>query len=164
MESIIAHTNNSALIKKLKYGSTLKLIFLGIVTLGIYFAYYIKKQTTIINDQIEENEIISNLLVNIILVVSYINTFLVISPFVIVATGGYLNDTHPISLITNSGIFDIIYTIAFIIWGVKAKNRMNKLLSAEKKSDYWFSTFWSVVLTSLYFNFKINKLNKLNSK
>lgn len=155
---------NLAIIEKFKYGSTLKLIFFGIITLGIYFAYYAKKQTGVINEQIEENEKISYLLVNLILVVSYINTFLVIAPFLIVATGGYLNAFHPITLITNSGIFDIIYTVAFIIWGVKAKNRMNRLLSAEKKSEFWFSTFWSVLFTSLYFNFKINKLSKLNVK
>ena len=164
MEFNKTHANNLAIIKKFKYGSTFKLILLGTITFGIYFAYYIKKQTEIINGQIEENEKIPYLLVNIILVVSYINTFLVIAPFLIVATGGYLADFHPITLTTNSGIFDIIYTVAFIVWAVKAKNRMNRLLSAEKKSDYWFSTFWSVVFTSLYFNFKINKLSKLNSK
>lgn len=153
-------TNNFILIEKFKYGSTLKLIFFGVITLGIYFAYYIKRQTAVINDHIEENEKISNLLVNLIIVVSYINTLLVVAPFVIVVTGGYLTDSYPITLITNSGIFDIIYSVSYIMWGVKAKNRMNKLLSAEKGSDYWFSTLWSVVFTSFYFNFKINKLSK----
>ena len=92
--------------------------------------------------------------------VSYINTLLVVAPFVIVVTGGYLTDSYPITLITNNGIFDLIYSVSFIMWGVKAKNRMNKLLSAEKGSDYLFSTLWSVVFTSFYFNFKINKLSK----
>ena len=55
MEFNKTHANNLAIIKKFKYGSTFKYL-IGDITFGIYFAYYIKKQTEIINGQIEENE------------------------------------------------------------------------------------------------------------
>ena len=138
---------------KLEYGSTWKLLGLGIITLAVYFAHYIKKQTAVINEHCEENERISDSFVTFVIVISYVSLGFFFAYL-------FVDETHPIAAMDRLvDTINAINNVAFIVWGFKARNRMNVILSAKKKENVWFHGLWTFLFTPLYFNFKVNKLN-----
>lgn len=143
---------NRKIISELKYGSTWKLIGLGFITYGVYFAYYIKTKTAVINEQCERSDRIPDSLVNFIMIINYLSLALFF-PYI------FVEETHPVAAL--SSLVDLICGITFIVWGFKARNRMNIILAAQQTGNDWFHGLWTFFLTPLYFNFKINKLNEL---
>lgn len=138
------------LIRNLKEQTTWRLLGIGIITYGVYFAYYIRRQTGKINSHLGKESAISNGFINSIIVMSYISAALLV-PYMIVDYG------HPIEKI--SDYTDRIWGIMLIVWGFKARNRVNILLSANSESDHWFHGLWTFLFTPLYFNYKVNQLN-----
>ena len=143
---------NDKIIPELKYGSTWKLFGLGLITYGVYFAYYVKTKTSVINERCEVSERIPDSFVTFIIVINYLSLVLFF-PYL------FVEETHPIAAL--SSLVDSICGITFIVWGFKARNRMNAILSAQKTGNQWFHGFWTFFFTPLYFNFKINKLNEM---
>lgn len=143
------------ILNSLRRESTWRLFFLGLITLGIYFAYYIKRQTACMNQYLNQEKRISEELVKIILILSYISAIFFI-PYILVEEGS------PIEAISN--LLDTVLEILLVIWAFKARNRMNMLLSATKGSEFWFHGLWTFLFTALYFNFKINKLSTTVTK
>ena len=141
----------SKILTDLKYGSTWKLLGLTIITYGVYSAHYIKGKTSIINEHCQESERISESFVTFILVINYISLALFF-PYL------FVEETHPIAIL--SGLIDFICSVAFIVWGFKARNRMNSILSVTKTDNEWFHGLWTFLFTPLYFNFKVNKLSE----
>lgn len=139
------------IIPDLKYGSTWKLLGLAIITYGVYLAHYIKTMTSVINEQCEANERIPDSFVTFILVINYLSLALFFPCL-------FVEETHPIAAL--SGLVDFVCNVTFIVWGFKARNRMNIILSASKTDNDWFHGLWTFLFTPLYFNFKINKLNE----
>lgn len=142
--------NNNEIITQLKSQSTWRLIFLGILTLGIYTVYYIKRQTRILNKHLDSKQQISEGFVKTILILAYVNTILLL-PYCLVNAG------HPIGLIRE--VLDYVLNFLILIWAFKARNRINMLIAGTKSQQYWFSGFWTFIFSFLYFNYKINKLN-----
>ena len=140
---------NNALITKLQHQSTWRLLFLGLITFGVYWAYYLKRQSSIINEHIEEPQQIPVGFVSAIFVLSYLSLFMLI-PYALVEEG------HPVEKF--SDLLDVVWCIGIIVWGFKARNRMNSLLPHDEVKEYWFSGLWTFLFSPLYFNFKINKL------
>ncbi|HDQ04547.1 MAG TPA: DUF4234 domain-containing protein [Deltaproteobacteria bacterium] len=143
------------IIERLKNQSTWRLLGLSIITYFVYAAHYIYRQTKIINDYYNGTDKISDGLVNSILIFSYLSLFLFI---------GYLfaEDSHPI--VSISKITDFISGILYIVWGFKARNRMNKILQANELSNEWFHGLWTFLFTPLYFNYKVNHLHELEKQ
>jgi hypothetical protein len=140
------------IIPELKYGSTWKLFGLALITYGVYLAHYIKKQTATINEQCEVDERISDSFVTFIMAISYLSLALFI-PYL------FVEETHPIAAL--SGLVDFVCNVTLIVWGFKARNRMNVILSSSKTDNEWFHGFWTFLFTPLYFNFKVNQLGKI---
>jgi len=134
-------------IKELQHQSTWCLLGLAIITFGVYFAHYIKRQTEIINSNIDDK--ISDGFIGFILITTYLSLALFIAYF-------FMEENHPIVWIGNA--MDAINNVAYIVWGFKARNRMNIIISAEKKSLEWFHGLWTFLFTPLYFNYKVNVL------
>ncbi len=143
--------NRGEIVGQLKSQSTLRLIFLTVITLGIYTAHYIKRQTTIINQYLDTELQISEDFVNCLLILAYVTAILVV-PYVLVEEG------HPVELI--SDWLDRVYGVLVLIWAFKARNRMNRLLAVTKQQPHWFHGLWTFLFTAFYFNFKINNLNE----
>jgi hypothetical protein len=142
---------NPNAITQLKSESTWKLFGLTLITYFVYAAHYIKRQTKIINENYDGTDKISDGFITFIMVISYLSLFFFI---------GYLfvDESHVIAMISN--IIDPISSVVYIVWGFKARNRMNIILSAKKKTPSWFHGLWTFLFTPLYFNFKVNKLNE----
>ena len=64
---------NIEYIKQFKDQSTWRLLGLGLVTYGVYFAYYIKKQTSKLNLVGDSRNVISSTLVELIMFSAYIS-------------------------------------------------------------------------------------------
>lgn len=138
------------LVSHLKSQSTWRLVLLSLITLGVYTAHYIKRQTRIINEQLDKKRQIPEVLVATILVLSYVSIILLI-PNIMVEEG------HPITKIC--GLLDKLWSLFIIIWAFNARNRMNQLLAVNKGQPHWFHGFWTFLFSPFYFNFKINRLN-----
>jgi hypothetical protein len=143
------------IVKALRRESTVRLFFLGFITLGIYVAYYIKRQTACMNHYLDEERHISEALVGTILILAYITAILIV-PYLLVEEG------HPIQALSN--FLDAIWGILVLIWAFAARNRMNILLSAKKGDETWFNGLWTFLFTVFYFNYKIIKLNATFAK
>ena len=139
------------IISELKYGSTWKLLGLSLITYGVYGAYYIKAKTSVINEQCQVDERISDSFINFIIIINYVSLALFF-PYIVV------DDTHPIAAL--SGLVDIVANVTFIVWGFKARNRMNAILSDSEIDGKWFHGFWTFLFSPFYFNIKVNKLSK----
>lgn len=146
--------NNHDLIRNLKDQSTWRLLGLGLITYGVYFAYYVKKQTGKINGRLDKDAAISDGFVNSFFIMSYVSAALFI-PYL------FVDDGHPIESI--GSIADTISGILLVVWGFKARNRVNNLCSLDKKSGSWFHGVWTFLFTPLYFNYKINRLSAENN-
>lgn len=138
------------LLKQLRSQSTWRLLLLHIITFGIYTSYYIKRQTVIINQHVDENSKIPIESVNIIV---FLAVILVAMMVVDVA----FRPGHTFELLIN--FLSILWSVLVLIWAFKARNRMNKLMSATKNEFYWFNGFWTFMFNALYFNYKINSIN-----
>ena len=138
------------LIRNLKSQSTWRLLGLGLITYGVYYAHYIAKQTRIINLQLDEKSQISSDFIISILVLSYLSLALFF---------GYLlvDEGHPVAVISN--VADRLWMLLILIWGFYARNRMNTLNSASSDGPSWFHGLWTFLFSPLYFNYKINVLN-----
>lgn len=139
------------ILRALKRESTWRLFFVGVITLGIYIAHYIKRQTACLNQYLDKEKQISEGLVGTILILAYMSVILFV-PSIFVEEGS------PFEAIGN--LLDTIWGILLVVWAFKARNRMNMLLSASKGSEFWFHGLWTFLFTALYFNFKVNTLSE----
>jgi hypothetical protein len=142
---------HNKLISELQHQSTWRLLGLSLITLFVYPAYYIKRQTAIINQHCLSADTIPVILINSILIGSYISVSLLIASC-------FVDGSHPVT--TVSDLIDRILNVLFIIWAFKARNRMNLILASERGTDQWFNGWWTFFFGFFYFNFKINKLKK----
>ena len=143
---------NRELLENLKDQNTWRLLGLGIITFGVYFAHYIQKQSKVINSKLDDDKI-SKGFVNTIMIMSYISLALFV-PYLLVDEG------HPIEKI--SSLVDKIWGILLIVWGFKARNRVNSLCKLSSDSNNWFHGLWTFLFTALYFNYKVNCMLESN--
>jgi hypothetical protein len=141
--------SRAKLLLKLRYRRTLTLLILAVITLGIYLAHYVRRQTLILNTYLAPEHRIPNWIANILLVLGY-GSLAVFIPYL------FLEEEHPL------GTIDAYLRYAFLIlmtfWGYVARSRMNHLTGATRLSLDWFNLFWSLFLSPYYFNFKVNRL------
>ena len=145
--------NNRKLINNLKDQSTWRLLGLGIITYGVYYAYYIQKQSKIINNYLDHGNKISMGLVNSIMIMSYISLVLFFAYL-------FVDEGHPVAKI--STLFDRVWGIMLIVWGFKARNRVNSHCDLESESEDWFHGLWTFLFSPLYFNYKVNSILESN--
>ena len=136
---------------QLSHQSTWKLLFLGLITFGIYWAHYVKRQTNILNSYLSEDDKIKSWLIILIMSFSYLTVILLI-PYVMVEEG------HQFEQFVDS--FDSVWGFLLIVWGFKAKNRMNSFISNEEENQHHYSWVWTFFFSPLYFNIKTNKINE----
>ncbi|MCG8685545.1 MAG: DUF4234 domain-containing protein [Desulfobacterales bacterium] len=143
--------SGTILVRELRKQSTGKLLLLTIVTLGIYSAHYIERQTVIINKYINDGNHIAKGLVSTILLLAYGSVLFIVPSF-------FFEETHIINVVGD--VLEFVWSILVIVWSFKARNRMNHLLSTVKGEKAWFHGFWTFFFQYLYVNYKINQLNE----
>lgn len=130
-----------------KHQSTWRLVGLGVLSYGIYFAHYIKKQTARINELAQEEQSIPKEFVQLLLAMSYVSPLLLIASHL-------LDGGRQLELFT--AVFDRIRVIMLIVWGFMARNRLNRAYRIAKDQQQWFHGLWTFLFSPMYFNYKIN--------
>jgi hypothetical protein len=139
------------LVKQLRSQSTLRLLLLNLITFGIYTAYYVKRQTIIINNHLNQESQIPEGYVNAIIIFAWASAAVMILDLSVEVGRSF-------ELLIN--FLSILWSILVLIWAFKARNRMNTLMSATKNGFYWFNGFWTFMFNALYFNYKVNRINE----
>jgi hypothetical protein len=143
---------NNSVIQELSYQSTWKLFFFAVITLGIYSAHYIKRQSKVLNKYSSPERQISSGFVTFILILSYISVASLI-PFFFIEVSSDLESM--------SNLIDFVWGISILVWAFKANSSVHELLKAQKGSSNWFHGLWTFLFRDLYFNYKVNRLNRL---
>lgn len=136
-----------------KVMSVWKLIFLILITYGVYAAHYVKNQSDILNGHLDRPDQISAVFVTGFMILSYFSLGIFIVYLFTPMTNQYF---HAIDRFDDS--LTSLWQILLLVWVFKFKNRVNRLLGFSKKDDGWFSWVWALFFGPFYLNFKLNKL------
>ena len=139
------------LMKRLRWGSTWRLLGFSIITYFVYMVYYARRQTIILNEYSPLEKQIGLVFFRWWFVITYISLAL----FFIYL---FVPDDSPWVMISN--LFDYLDSLLGLIWAFKARSSLNRLLLSEKGTSCWFNGIWTFVFQILYINFKINQLLK----
>jgi hypothetical protein len=141
-------------IKNLRSQSTWILLGLGIITYGVYFAYYIQRQSKEINTAVSISDKIPSYFIYLIFFMSYLSLALCVAYIAI-------DDVHGIGVALT--LVDRICWFLIIVWGLKARNRVNSLCGLSRESKEWFHGLWTLLFSPLYFNYKVNCIVEVNA-
>jgi hypothetical protein len=136
---------------QLKRESTLQLLGLSLVTLGIYPAYYVKIQTQKIDGFAHAMTQIGRALPDLLL------WFSCLSAVLLIATWGQPENIY-LQLV--SSVLNLTINIMYVVWAYKARNRVNAAFNSKEGDSTWFSGVWTLFLAVIYFNFKVNSINE----
>lgn len=142
---------NRKIVARLYSQSTWSLLGLSMITLFVYPAHYVYRQTKIVNEYCDDEMKISSGLTTFIFVFTYLSLILLILSLVA--------DEEPLLKGINGTACMVSY-ISFIAWGFKARSRMNVILSSGNIQSARFHSLWTFLFTPFYFNFRINQLNR----
>jgi len=137
---------NIEIIKSLKDQSTWVLLFLFIITYGVYGAYYVKEKSSIMNSVLEEGNKISKGFIDTVIIINWLSLAL----FIV-----YLNVDGEFII---SSLVDLVANIMFIVWAFMARNRVNTYCGLSSGDASWFHGFWTFLFTLYYFNYKVNTI------
>ncbi len=139
--------NHKEIIVQLQSQSTWFLFFINVFTLGIYCGHYIIRQTRVINSHVGHHQPISFVFVLLIVVLKY--------AFVL---GFVLNYFYPAikGLFLTHVLLDLFIHASVIVWGVQARNRMNRILNVTSSHFSYFGLLGSVMFSPFYLNYKVN--------
>jgi cytochrome c biogenesis protein CcdA len=157
--------NHLELFKKLKVMNTWKLFFLALITLGVYYAHYAKKQSLKVNkyllgDPKYNASLISEGLINTVMFVTYISLVIGIVDISTV----FIYEVYPIDMTTLSWIetfssaSNYAFGIVMIVWGFTIRGILNQYFEFKTDQKEWFHGLWTFLWPSLYFNYHINDI------
>lgn len=139
--------NHKEIVIQLQSQSTWFLLFINLITLGLYSAHYMIRQTKIINSHLDKKNKLSIYFVFLIALLKYSSVFIVFVELTTFTT---------LKLASAAFLIDLLVHLIVIAWCVKARNRMNHILNVPPGHFAWFSLLWSIVFRYLYFNYKVN--------
>ena len=141
---------HAGMFQELKSQSTWRLLGLGVITLGTYYAHYCARQSRIIN-KYSSSDPIPPAFVTTILVVSYLSLALFVGYF-------FVDESHPVAIASN--VSDKVWMFMILAWGFYARNRVNKLASFTTDDPRRVNGVWTFLFSPLHFNYKINVFNQ----
>jgi len=183
--SLKKRTEAKNLLPELRSQGTGRLMALSALTFGIYAAHYIKRQTAILNRHISEDQKISNLLVWIVLISSYLHVGLFFAETIEMKAifDQYITDyiscmqtvTYDIAacdkalillpsqhswlsllMMVNMGV----WLVLSIVWCFKARNRIHGVYGISAEDENAFKAIWLVLFWYFYLNYNVNKTSE----
>ncbi|MCB1562887.1 MAG: DUF4234 domain-containing protein [Alphaproteobacteria bacterium] len=141
------------IIEALKSESTWRLVFLSIITLGIYTAFYIKRQSRALNEYLTTpGHRIKEGFIQFILVIAFVSAAIDVVDLI------YGEDDPTVAAFSAGG--DMLFGLSVIFWAFMMCTRLNYLLGAAKRTPLWSSKLWAFLFGALYINYKVNTLWK----
>lgn len=132
--------------QKLPRISTWHVFALNILTLGLYYPYWLYTRSMIIN-QVHTNKIPSNL-INTVLAILIINLL-----FSLVSG----QQTAPDEEKAASSLLSLLYIVSSWYWAFTIRNRIHQMTHAVKHSGYWLNGILTLLFPLLYLQYKINE-------
>lgn len=119
---------------------------LTIITLGIYYPYWLFTRTRILN-RIHENKI-SCALVNVVIGLFIVNLVL-----------SYISGMNPQDedLNLSANLINILYAITNLYWVFSFRNRIHQITGADKESGFWLGGILTFFFQVIYLQYKINE-------
>lgn len=119
---------------------------LTIITLGLYYTYWLFTRTKIIN-QVHSDKI-SNGLVSTVLGLLLVN--IIISFF----SAAYPDNTDYAML---ANLSSIVYSLSNLYWVFTVRNRIHQMSHANNQTGYWLGGVMTFLFQVLYMQYKINE-------
>lgn len=128
------------------------LLLLGVISYGLYWAYYARSQTQKINAEVDESLQISTFFVHTLFVMSHLSFV-----FFLFYT---LSGEAAVNSIMGREFVDIIRTLMLVLWGLLARDAVNAHCEIKDTDEDWFNAPLSFFFSPLYFNYKVDLLNE----
>ena len=138
-----------SVLRELEDQSTWRLFGLAIITLGVYPAFYVRRQTLRLNRHLAGTEQLPMALPNLVIAFNLLGLALLV-PYMLVEEG------HVVESV--SDLVDFLASISFVVWGFAARSRLNRLLAAQPGQAQWSHGLWTFLFSPFYFNYKVNCL------
>ena len=141
--------------KHLQGTSTIKLVFLSIITFGVFEAFYVDKQTKVINQtstQIDISGRLTSLIKNLSYLLVASSLFRVFS----VIIGNYQIIIFSLATLQ---ILSTVFGTTVLIWSFLTKDRINQYLNETGNSEKRVNGVWTLIFSAFYINYFINRLN-----
>jgi hypothetical protein len=119
---------------------------LSIISLGLYYTYWLFTRTQIINRVIDRP--IPMILVHTVLGLLMLNLIL---SFV----SGYNPDNEQYQQLAR--ISGLVYSLFNLFWVFTLRQRLHKMTQAGERSLFWINGIWTFLFQVLYLQFKINE-------
>lgn len=130
---------------------------LTLITLGIYYVYWLYTRTKRLNSAVDNK--ISDLFIMVTLVCYVINMVGSYAPFL----GAELL-LAPTFVIANT-VLSLVASILFIVWAFKVRNRIDQMTNSEKGDETWCGPVKTFFFSCIYLQYKINQnLDLLNNE
>jgi hypothetical protein len=126
------------------------MIGLASITCGLYFPFWLRKHTKIVNKFFAQKSI-GNWWFPASLTVAALCAGMVKS--------GIVTSDNP-----TAGLISTLDIILLAGWAFKIRNRMIILLGAQKGDHEWYNAFWTLIFGAFYLQSKINSRKKDYSK
>jgi hypothetical protein len=124
-----------------RYQSTLLVFLAGVITLGFYQLVWLFIKSRSLKNIWPENGVAPEAF-TILLLLDVVST-----------VGAYF---HP-SPVYAWSIFDVAWTVVFITYIFKLRNRFNILLGNNREAKYWMGGLGTFFLGPAYMNYKLNR-------
>lgn len=119
---------------------------LSIISLGLYYTYWLFTRTQIINRVADRP--ISMILVHSVLGLLMLN-------LIVSFVSGYNPDNEQYRHL--AGIIGLGYSLLNLFWVFSVRQRLHKMTLAGERSLFWINGIWTFLFQVLYLQFKINE-------
>ena len=125
-------------------------VFIGltIITATIYWPFWLRRQSRLLNQSLPQ-QAIPTWFFHVLIALTILNIGWAIPEV--------LTDDAP-GIIAIGKLLNIADGIFMIVWVFKVRNRLNALLCFSKNDKTWFGGVWTFLFGIFYLQFKINRL------
>lgn len=151
---MIIYPHQEELAENLSYISTLRLLVYTTLSLGVYAGYYIRRQSLILNNALEDRHHINQNFVSFVFYYCWFGFFLMLG--YLFSWGAY---EQKLDVLTD--IDAIVYGILTTFWAYQSVGRLNYLMMAEKGHQFYSGKILTIILSIYYLNYRINKIKTM---
>ncbi len=141
-------------LNRLQHIDTLILVLLALVSFGIYLAFYIRRQSALINAAAEkpEQRLSEGFTLTAMILASAALCTQLLSFTAASEALSHLNE-----------MTGLLFNISLAAWGFAARRSLHAITSAAQDSSLWFDGLFTLLLSPFYFNYRINQIFKRDS-
>ena len=142
------------LLDELVYSGTALVLFLSVITFGLFPAHYVFRQTFILNEYLPPERRLPELLAGTLLVLVYLDVAVAL-----------LYTLHPAPVFFHVCVsMPLILIVLFQIWTWKVRSRVHELFEIQPRESMWLFFLPTLLFGYAYFNYRVNGLWKLSQQ